>query len=124
MTDVLPPYTFEYDGVTVTYHRAVVRSMLESRRLKLCLMEAYGYDNSAAVPADLWGNIEEYAAAMSQSKADAPWWTSSNATPGQIREAFELFMEQDPALFTAYLAANIAVLPSKKTMTSPSATSS
>jgi hypothetical protein len=124
MADLLPPYTFKHDGVTVTYTRATVGTMLEKRRLQLALIEAHGYDSSAAMPADLWDNISEYAAAMSQSRADAPWWTSSNAPLENIRAAFELFLEQDTALFGEFVTANGATLPSKKTMTSISETSS
>lgn len=124
MADPLPPYTFECDGVTVTYHRAVVRDVLESRRLKLALIEAYGYESSAAMPHDLWDNISEFASAVSQSRANAPWWTSSNASLEQIRAAFELFMEQDIEFYAAFEAAVRATATPKKTMTNTSETSS
>jgi len=111
----MEPYTFEHNGVKVEYFPAVVRTQLEKRRIQLKLLEAYGVETSADLDRSEWDNMSEYASAISQSKADAPWWTKSNANAQEVRAAYELFMEQDVDLFDAYLRANVATLPPKKT---------
>lgn len=108
-------YTFTHNGVTVEYYPAVVRTHLKRQRLIHGLMEAYGFTGGIAIPDEEWANIVEYATAMSQSKADAPWWVDSMAAPDTMRAAFELFMEQDPDLYAEYVLANRTTLPPKKT---------
>jgi hypothetical protein len=115
-------YTFTHNGITVHYFPSVVKTQLEKRRLLRKLMEAYGYLGSEPVPDDVWDDFGEFCGAISQCKADASWWVSSNAAPEQVREAFENFMSQDTDLFSELVTANTAVLPPKKTMTRTSTT--
>jgi len=112
------PYTFEHNGVTVCYYPAVVRTQLEKRRIQLKLMEAFGVEVSSDLERSEWDNMSEYASAMSQCKSSAAWWVSSNATPSEIKAAYETFMEQDIELFDKFLRANVATLPPKKTILS------
>lgn len=110
------PYKFTHDGVEVEYFPATVRTSLEARRIQGKLLDAYGHMaiDAPPVPRDSWDNISEYSTAMSQCKSTAAWWATSNATPAQIREAFEAFMDQDPDLFDLFVEANRATMPQKK----------
>lgn len=111
------PYTFEFEGVAVEYYPATVRTSLEARRIQGKLLDAYGHMEIDAppVPRIEWDNISEYSQAMSQCKSSAAWWTNSNATPAQVKAAYELFMDQDPEVFDLFVEANRATLPPKKT---------
>jgi hypothetical protein len=121
----MDPYTFEYQGSTIYYHPATVRTKLEARRILSKLYEAYGYlaEGAASVSNADWNNYDEYSSAMSQCKSNADWWVSSNATPEQIRAAFEIFMDEDPALFDLFMTANRATQAPKKTILSTPQTS-
>jgi hypothetical protein len=107
-------HTFEHEGIVVEYYPPIIRTQLEKRRIMRALIDAYNL-NGQDIPADVWDNWDEFGTAMAQSKADAPWWTSSMATPERIREAFECFMEQDAMLLSKMLTASNAVsVPKKK----------
>ena len=123
MTD---SHTFEYDGYQVAYSAAVVRTSLEKRRLQGKLLDAYGYldDPDGVIPRDEWDNIDEYTTAMSQCKTTAAWWVSSNATPQEVRAAYEIFLEQDPILYRLFQNASSAVTAPKKSQVSILPTSS
>lgn len=116
------PYTFEYEGVEVRYFPAVVRTHLEKRRIHRKLLEAYGYLGTPTIPDDEFDDMEEYSSAMSQCKTTAAWWVSSNASPERVREAYELFLEQDTDLFAEFLHANSVTRPAKKTIMTTSQT--
>lgn len=107
----------EVSTVEVDYFRATVRTSLEARRLQGKLLDAYGYMaiDAPPVPRDEWDNISEYVTAMSQCKSTAAWWVNSNATPAQVRAAYELFFDQGPDLFDLFVEANRATMPVKKT---------
>jgi hypothetical protein len=106
----------EESTVEVDYFRATVRTSLEARRIQGKLLDAYGHMiiDAPPVPRDEWDNISEYSTAMSQCKSSAAWWTNSNATPAQVRAAYELFFAQDPDLFDKFVEANRATMPQKK----------
>jgi hypothetical protein len=107
----------EVSTVEVEYFRATVRTAMEARRIQGKLLDAYGHMTIDAppVPHLEWDNINEYSTAMSQCKSEAAWWVNSNATPAQVRAAYELFFDQDPDLFDKFVEANRATMPPKKT---------
>lgn len=118
----MDPHTFEHNGAMVDYLPATVRTELEKRRIQIHLLRAFNVMNSEDLETNEWANISEYAAAMAQSKSAAPWWCNSNAGPEKIRAAYELFMEQDTALYDKFLHANLVTAPPKKTEMSTSET--
>lgn len=108
-------YTFAHNGIKVEYFPAVVRTHLKRQRILQGLIEAYGFNGTNKVPDEEWANIVEYATAMSQCKADAPWWTSSVAAPEAMLAAFEAFLDEDPDLYAEFVLADQATRPPKKT---------
>lgn len=112
------PYQFEYEGTTIVYQRATVRTGLEATRIRQKLIEALGYETE--MPTDEYSNVETYADTMARCKADAPWWCHSNMTGMQVRDAFNVFLDQDEELYTLFNRAYIATSLPKKTMTSVS----
>jgi hypothetical protein len=112
----MEPYSFEYEGVSVTYQRATVRTGLEATRIRQKLIEALGY--STEMPLDEYANADTFADTMARCKADAPWWCHSNMTGDQIRTAYDLFLDQDETLYTLFNRAYIATSPPKKTAVS------
>jgi hypothetical protein len=110
----LDKHTFEHDGVTVEFMPSTVRTLLEKRRILRALIEAHGWQDEDIMIGP-WEEFENFATAMAQSRADAPWWANSMATPERIREAFECFMEQPPSLLNQFLKASTIVSTPKKT---------
>lgn len=108
-------YKFTFDGVEVEYFPAVMRTQLARRRILISLVSAYEYESGESVPSEDFANFTEYAEAMSQCSTTAPWWVNSMATPEQVREAYELFLEQPPELYVHFVMANSATMPPKKT---------
>lgn len=106
-------HRFEYEGIAVIYQRATVRTGLEATRLRQKLIGALGYETE--MPTDEYNNVETYADTMARCKADAPWWCHSNMTGEEIRDAYNLFLDQDEALYTLFNRAYVAMLPPKKT---------
>lgn len=107
----------EVSTVEVEYFRATVRTAMEARRIQGKLLDSYGHMavDAPPVPHLEWDNINEYSTAMSQCNSAAAWWINSNATPAQVRAAYELFFDQDPDLFDMFVEANRATMPVKKT---------
>lgn len=116
-------YTFEFEGVTVTYHHGTVKSGIEANRILRKLISAYGYGGSDTMPADEFDNIDEYSAAMSRIHAVAPWRGHSNMLEADLKAAYELFLEQDETLYYKFRQANMATLAPKKTVLSVTETS-
>lgn len=112
------PYQFEYEGVSITYQRATVRTGLEATRIRQKLIEVLGYETE--MPTDEYSNVETYADTMARCKADAPWWCHSNMTGDQIRDAFDIFLEQEEELYTLFNRAYLATSLPKKTVMTPS----
>ena len=115
------PYVFEHDGVTIQYQRGTVKTGIEASRIRRKLVAAYGYETT--MPVDEYDNIDEYASAMSRCIAEAPWRGHSNMTEEQLKQAFEVFLEEDEMLYHKFREASIATLPPKKTLMSVSQTS-
>lgn len=111
------PYTFEYEGVRVEYQRGTVRMGIEATRMRRKLVAAYGYTDT--MPSDEYDNIDEYSSAMSRTKTSAAWWGHSNMDEGQLKQAFELFLDQDEELYELLRRAYSATYPPKKTVMSP-----
>lgn len=116
-------YTFEHEGYTVSYFPLTVRSSLKNQRYLVALITHYGYETGADVDEknpEEWANFKEYAGSMAQCQTNAPWYVGSMSTPKQVAAAYELFLEQNPALFVEFFNANKAVQTPKKTdMSSP-----
>lgn len=110
---MIEPYTFEYEGVTVVYQRATVRTGLEATRIRQKLIEALGY--TTEMPTDEWENADTYADSMARCKTAASWWCHSNMTNEDVRSAYDLFMDADEELYKAFNKAYTATLPPKKT---------
>lgn len=115
-------HTFEFDGITVEYHPAVVKTRLKRGRIIGKLMQAYGYvhenpkgDERIISDAE-WDSFLEYAGHMAQSCATgAAWWVDENASSGDLQAAYEAFLETDATLFDVLRIARRAVEPPKKT---------
>jgi hypothetical protein len=113
----MDPYTFEYQGLNVTYQRGTVRTGMESTRLRRKLISALGYETE--MPSDEYANVDTYAETMSRSTVTPPenvtWWCHSNMTEDQIKAAFDVFLEEDEELYALFNRAYVATLPPKKT---------
>lgn len=109
------PYAFDHDGVHVSYHRATVRTSLETSRIRQKLIAALGYEIGMDMPTLESENIDVYADCMARSKTDAPWWCHANMTGEQIKVAYDTFMDADADLYKAFNRAYVATLPPKKT---------
>lgn len=115
-------HTFEFDGVTVEYYPAVVKTRLKRGRIIAKLMAAYHYvhespraDETIISDAD-WDSFLEYAGHLAQSCATgAAWWVDENASTADLQTGYEAFLETDGALFDALRMARRAVEPPKKT---------
>lgn len=108
-------HTFEYDDETVGFSRATVGTNMEAYRLEQKLLGAYGHVQGNPAPDDVYANMREYAGAMARAKAVAPWYANSNMTDDQIKQAFELFLEQDELLWLYFRLAIQATAMPKKT---------
>jgi len=115
-------HKFEHDGVEVEYFPAVVRTRLSRGRILQKLLTALNLSLADVPPTgtrtpddDEFDNLFQYAAVLSQSKAEgAAWWASSDATPEQLAAAYECFLDSTGSLFDRLRAANRAVDPEKK----------
>ncbi len=117
----MEPYAFTFEGSEIAYQRATVRTALESARIRQKLLLALGYDYEA--PTDEWNNADTYADTMARCKSDAAWWCHSNMTGEQIKAAYDVFMDSDESLYSAFNKAYVATLPPKKTQELMTATS-
>lgn len=109
-------HTFEYDGKTIEFFPATVRTTLEQRRISRKLLAAYGYETSSEVPENEWDNMTDFAAYAAQTcVTDAVWWVNSMASLDDTRKAYEAFMAESSEFFGLLLIAENAVKPPKKT---------
>lgn len=119
-TEYDPETGEEISTVKVHYERAIVRTAMEKRRLISKLLDAYGYldELDGHILQDELDNITEYCSAMAQCKTSAAWWTNSNASLEEVRDAYELFLKQDITLHRLFQTASAAVTIPKKTLVS------
>lgn len=113
------PHAFEYEGVTIEFYTATVRTGMEEQRLLARLVEAYQFASANDIDARLWDNFTEYAAAMARSKltGDVAWYAHSNMELNRIKDAFECFLDEPELLYTRYRLAVTATRIPKKTQT-------
>lgn len=106
MTDI----EFQHNGTAILYRRDTVRAAMEATRILRLLLVAYGYiGEENAATAQQYNNFDEYSAAMARTTTDAAWWANSTMTPEQVKQAYELFLEQDEELYLNYRQANEAI---------------
>lgn len=110
---MIEPYSFEFEGITIVYHRATVRSEMETAQIRDKLIDGLGYDGT--MPMNEWVNVNAYAETMGRCKADAMWHCHSNMTAAEIKAAYDLFCEQSGDLYRLFQKAYTATLPPKKT---------
>lgn len=111
-------HTFEWDGVTVEFYPALVRTRQIRNRLMTKLLLAHGYQDTESTPDGEWERLHEYANSVSRSCArGAVWWVDSDASLEQVRLAFEAFQEQPERLYDLFVTAIKETEPPKKTVT-------
>lgn len=122
-------HTFEYDGITVEYTPAIVKTRMKRGRILQKLMQSFGYviENPGAgqqiVSDGEFEDMTEFAEHLAQTHAPgAAWWLDDNADAGALCEAYMAFCASDGALLDQLRTARRAVQPPKKTSTNTSAT--
>ena len=109
------PYRFEHNGNSVEFTRNTVRAVLEADRIQDKLLGALGHVAGNPAPADVAGNVAEYAECMARAKTDAAWWCHSNMSETDMLRSYESYLEEDGSLVVAFRKANYAVAMPKKT---------
>jgi hypothetical protein len=110
-------YTFEYEDVTVTVERPLVRTSLDADHLRNKILIAYGHVSGNPASDNRIRRIVAYTEIISRTTVSAPvsWWAHPDMTNNEVRAAFEAFLEQEVDLAEAFDKADDATTVPKKT---------
>ncbi len=112
-------YTFEYDDITVTVERPLVRTTLDADHLRNKILTAYGHVAGNPASDNRYRKVMAYVAIMARSTVSntAAWYAHVDMSNDQVKDAFEAFLEQDADLAELFeIALENTAIP-KKTKT-------